>query len=479
MPATESNVSQHTVVIVDDDLDLLDNVRLMLQTRGIRNIVKVSSGNDLLQTLSGTPASVLVLDWIMPGLSGTELLQEVLLAHPDLPVIILTALNDIQTAVECMRQGAFDFITKPVEPNRLVSSIHKAFQINELHYQNRMLKSSLLDDAPARPELFQDVVGGSRKMAAIFRYIESLASSRNPVLITGESGVGKEVIARAIHRASGLTGEFVALNVAGLDDLMFSDTLFGHKKGAFTGANERRDGLLKKAENGTIFLDEIGDLSMDMQLKLLRLVQEKEYYRLGSDALIKTNARIIAATNRNFKALITEGRFRHDLYHRLSNHEFAIPPLRDRTEDILPLLRHFVAQAAASLHKPVPEISPQVWDILSRYQFPGNVRELENKSINAVTMNTSGTLTMKDFPGISAKRIAAGPATSRPFGDETPPVFQMTCNSFPTLEAVERYTIDEALRQNGGNRSSAAEMLGISRMTLIRKIGGKSGGATS
>jgi DNA-binding NtrC family response regulator len=288
--------------------------------------------------------------------------------------------------------------------------------------------------------------------------------------------VGKEVIARAIHRVSGLSGEFVALNVAGLDDLMFSDTLFGHKKGAFTGANERRDGLLKKAENGTIFLDEIGDLSMDMQLKLLRLVQEKEYYRLGSDALIKTNARIIAATNRNFKALIAEGRFRHDLYHRLSNHEFAIPPLRERPEDILPLLRHFVALAAAAQSKPVPDISPQVWDILSRYQFPGNVRELENKTTNAVTMNTSGTLTMKDFPGISAKRVSAGPITSRPLDDETPPVFQMTCNSFPTLEAVERYTIDEALRQNGGNRSSAAEMLGISRMTLIRKISGKSGG---
>lgn len=473
MLATEFNVSNHAVVIVDDDLDLLDKVRLMLLSNGIKNVVKVSSGTELLPTLASKPASVLVLDWVMPGLSGTELLQQVLTAHPDLPVIILTALNDIQTAVECMRQGAFDFITKPVDPNRIISSIHKAFHINDLHRQNRMLKASLLDDSPVCPELFKDIVGCSRKMAAIFRYIESLTSSRNPVLITGESGVGKEVIARAIHRASGLKGEFVALNVAGLDDLMFSDTLFGHRKGAFTGANERRDGLLRKAENGTIFLDEIGDLSMEMQLKLLRLVQEKEYYRLGSDALIKTNARIIAATNRNFKTLITEGRFRHDLYHRLSNHEFAVPPLRERTEDILPLLRHFVAKAAASLQKPMPEISPQLLDILSRYRFPGNVRELENKSINAVTMNTTGTLTMKDFPGISAKRITARPIVPHPQEDENPPVFQMACDNFPTLDAVERYTINEALRQSGGNRSSAAEMLGISRMTLIRKINGK------
>ncbi len=458
-------------MIVDDDLDLLDKVRLMLLTSGIQSVVKVSAGDQVLPTLADTPASVLVLDWVMPGLSGSDLLQQVLRSYPDLPVIILTALNDVQTAVECMRLGAFDFITKPVEPNRLLSSIHKAFQINELHRQNRTLKECLLDDSPTRSEIFGDIVVQSRKMKAIFRYIESLATSRNPVLITGESGVGKEVIAHAIHRTSGLSGEFVALNVAGLDDQMFSDTLFGHKKGAFTGASEGRDGLLKKAENGTIFLDEIGDLSMEMQLKLLRLVQEKEYYRLGSDALIKTNARVIAATNRNFKKMIAEGKFRHDLYHRLSSHEFAIPPLRERTDDIPPLLFHFVNKAAVAQNKPIPEISQQVLDLLPHYPFPGNVRELENKCCNAVTMNRSGLLTMRDFPGISVKAPTSPCGTPPPHEEpKLSSVFLMQFDTFPTLQEVERSTINEALRRSDGNRSTAADLLGIARMTLIRKL---------
>jgi DNA-binding NtrC family response regulator len=464
------DTTNQTVLIVDDDLDLLDKVRLMLLTSGIQRVVKTSSGEEVLPLLADEPASVVVLDWVMPGLSGADLLQQVLRTYPDLPVIILTALNDVQTAVECMRLGAFDFITKPVEPNRLLSSIHKAFQINELHRQNRSLKESLLEDLPARAEMFGDVIVHSRKMKAIFRYIESLATSRNPVLITGESGVGKEVIARAIHRTSGLTGSFVALNVAGLDDHMFSDTLFGHKRGAFTGASEGREGLLKKAENGTIFLDEIGDLSMEMQLKLLRLVQEKEYYRLGSDALIKTNARVIAATNRNFRKMIDDGRFRHDLYHRLSSHEFTIPPLRERIDDVLPLMHHFIARAASAQNKPIPEISPQVLELLPHYPFTGNVRELENKCCNAVAMNMTGTLTLADFPGVTVKTVTSRSRIAPQAENEHPSAFRIQFDRFPTLHAVERYMIDEALKRSDGNRSNAADLLGIARMTLIRKL---------
>lgn len=458
--------NSHTIMAVDDDADLLDKVRLMLHASGFTTVETLTDSTAVLPTLAERPASVLIMDWVMPNLSGTELLPCVLNTYPDMPVIVLTAVNDVQTAVECMRNGAFDFITKPVDPNRLRSSIGKALQIRELSLQNKTLKEYMLEDQPARPEIFSDIVTVSHKMEAIFKYIEALSSSRNPVLITGESGVGKELLARAIHKASGLEGDFVALNVAGLDDDMFADTLFGHRKGAFTGANEARHGLLKKAENGTIFLDEIGDLSMESQIKLLRLLQEKEYYRLGSDALIKSNARIIAATNRTFKALIADGTFRHDLYHRLSSHEFSVPPLRDRREDIPVLLRHFVAESASTLKKQVPVISTQVVETLMHYRFPGNARELKNKVFNAVTINSSGTLSIEDFPGIPAK-----PKTELPQSTGTDKPFSLISADFPTLEAIEQHAITEAMRYAKGNKSLAAELLGISRMTLLRKLG--------
>jgi DNA-binding NtrC family response regulator len=459
---------EHRVLIVDDDADLLDKVRLMLLTGGIKAIDTVNDSAGVLPHLAATQVSVLLLDWVMPGQGGADLLPQILLEYPGLPVIILTAVNEVQTAVECMHKGAFDFITKPVDPSRLISSIYKAFQINELNWQNKTLKECLLDEPPTRPEVFRDIVTASRKMEAIFRYIEALASSRNPVLITGESGVGKELLATAIHRASGLQGEFVALNVAGLDDLMLADALFGHRRGAFTGANEGRDGLLKKAEHGTIFLDEIGDLSLESQLKLLRMLQEKEYYRLGSDALTKTTARVIAATNRDFRKLIREGKFRHDLYHRLCGHEFTVPPLRERREDVPLLLRHFVDRGAARLNKTSPAIAPQLLETLENYDFPGNVRELENKTFNAVTTNSSGTLTMADFPGIK-RLLAAGKQKA------SPPLrkgkaFQVSFARFPTLEAMEQHLIDAALSRARGNKSTAADLLGISRMTLSRKL---------
>ena len=462
----DSRTLQERVLVVDDDADLLSKLRLMLLTASITDIRITTDPRAVAGMLAEEQACVLVMDWIMPGMTGSDLLNQMLAENPGIPVIVLTALNDVQTAVECMRRGAFDFITKPVDPNRFIASVRRAFQMNELNRQNRALRERLLDDAPARAELFGDIVTESRQMERIFRYIEAVAPSSNPVLITGESGVGKELFARAIHRVSGLSGDFVPLNVAGLDDLMFADALFGHRKGAYTGASDARDGLLRKAENGTIFLDEIGDLSLDSQIKLLRLLQEKEYYRLGSDTLCTTNARIVAATNKNFTQLISEGKFRLDLYHRLCGHEFTIPPLRKRPGDIVPLLRRFILRTAQVLEKEPPAIDPQLLEALQRYPFPGNIRELENRTVNAVTANITGTLGLADFPGIHIPPPQRE-KTRITFDPDAPLQFSFT--EFPTLAAVEQLLIDAAMQRTGGNKTAAAELLGVSRMTLTRR----------
>ncbi len=299
-------VVNQSVLIVDDDSDVLDELRLMLMSNGIKCIKTLADGRDVMAELEKNNHSVVLMDWMMPGLTGADLLPLLARRFRHIPVIVITAVNDLQTVVRCIKQGAFDYITKPIDADRLLLTVEKAFHISELANQNKVLRGYLLGEPLARPENFRDLISRSEKMQAIFKLIETIAPSSHPVLVQGETGVGKELIARAIHKSSGFSGPFIALNVAGLDDLMFSDTLFGHKKGAFTGASEPREGLIAKAQGGTLFLDEIGDMTQESQVKLLRLLQEHEYYRLGSDALIKSDARIIAASNHDFATLITQ-----------------------------------------------------------------------------------------------------------------------------------------------------------------------------
>ncbi len=266
----------------------------------------------------------------MPYLSGTELLPTLVADFPDIPVMIMTASDDLETAIECLKMGAFDYLLKPVEPNRLISAIDKALKLNSLRNEVSSLKECLLTGRLEHSEAFSDIITSSQKMHAIFQYVEVISRSRQPILITGETGVGKELMACAIHKLSEPKGAFVTVNVAGLDDMMFSDTLFGHKKGAYTGADQPREGLVGKASGGTLFLDEIGDLSQLSQVKLLRLLQGEEYYPLGSDVLKFTDARILVATNQNLLQLIDQGKFRKDLYYRLCAYQINIPPLRER-----------------------------------------------------------------------------------------------------------------------------------------------------
>lgn len=457
------SAKQH-VVVVDDEPGILQEVSLLLSSSDVPEVVTFSDSRQVLPYLAENLVRTVIVDWVMPNLTGGELLQKLTTEYPQVPVIVMTAMGDVETAVGCMKQGAFDFLTKPVDPNRLVSSVRKALQVADLGNQNRILKDYLLDDRLRCPDAFSGIVTRNKKMRGIFQYIEAIASSRQPVLITGETGVGKELLANAVHRVSGVAGPFISLNVAGLDDFMFSDTLFGHKKGAFTGADSKRDGLISAAAGGTLFLDEIGDLSLASQIKLLRVLQEKEYYRMGSDLLLKSEARIIAASNMNFAELRKAGTFRNDLYFRLCAHEFHVPPLRERLEDLPPLLEYFVEQIAKQQEKAPPSVSSDVISSLEHYRFPGNVRELYNMVHHAVTCSETGLLSSADFVGV--KPVQARTPELPPDANPLLALF----GKFPTIDQVEEYLIEEAMKLAHGNQTIAAEMLGVARPTLNRKL---------
>ena len=457
-----------TILVVDDNIDFLNEVRLMLLSNDISDIITLDSSSDVLAAVEKGGVAVILMDWMMPELSGADLLPILIQRFPHIPVIIMTAVNDVQTVVGCIKQGAFDYITKPIDVNRLLTGINKAFQLNELATQNRKLKDYLMGDTLLKPEIFKDILTANPRMQAIFKIIETMSGTYNPVLVTGETGVGKELIARAIHQSSGLSGPFVALNAAGLDDIMFADTLFGHKKGAFTGAHEQREGLIAKAQGGTLFLDEIGDLGIDSQLKLLRLLQEREYYRLGSDALIKSDARIIAASNCDFEAMMNSGRFRRDLYHRLRNHHIHIPPLRERREDISLMIDSFMLAASRGCGRPLQTINSQARDVLEAYGYPGNVRELKHLIEQAVACNPSPVLDVPDFLSID-NGVSIPKRNLRILRDGNFNL-QASFDAFPSMDTVEQLIIEEALRMTQGNKSMAADLLGISRPTLNRKL---------
>jgi DNA-binding NtrC family response regulator len=459
---TVQTVTQKQMLVVDDEESILTEVSLLLASNDIQHVTTISDSREVLPFIRDHQVSAIILDWMMPNVSGAEILQQIAADCPEIPVVIMTAMGDVETAVTCMKQGAFDFLTKPVDPNRLVATVKKALQVADLGNQNKILKDYLLADKLKNPEAFDRIVTTSKKMRGIFQYIEAIGSSRLPVLITGETGVGKELLARAVHNVSGVKGPFVCLNVAGLDDMMFSDTLFGHKKGAFTGADSHRDGLIATAAGGTIFLDEIGDLNMASQIKLLRLLQEREYYRIGSDLLLKSDARVIAASNADFTALRAEGKFRNDLYFRLCAHEFHVPPLRERLEDVGALVDYFSHMAAEEQGKQMPALGPGVIAALEQQSFPGNVRELYNMVHHAVTINETGIVTPADF-GLK-------PTPSRNLQlDENNP-FLAVFGRFPTVLQAEEYLIAEAMKLTNGNQTAAAEILGLTRPTLNKRL---------
>ncbi|MHC1696838.1 MAG: sigma-54-dependent transcriptional regulator [Geobacteraceae bacterium] len=460
---------QNPILLVDDEEHILNSSRLLLLSSGFSAVLTQSDSREVLPLLEKQPVSVIVLDLHMPKFSGVELLARLVNEYPHIPVILVTANDEVATIVECMRMGAFDYIIKPVEATRLVASVRKAMDHSNLSHEVASLKQRLLSDELQNPAVFAQIATGNKRMRALFQYVEVIAPTLQPTLITGETGTGKELFARAIHDLSGCKGEFIPLNVAGLDDNMFSDTLFGHRKGAFTGAEQNREGMVACAKGGTLFLDEIGDLDNSSQVKLLRLLQEKEYYPVGSDLLRKSDARIVMATNRNLPKLIAEGKFRNDLYYRLCAHQLQIPPLRERLEDIPLLLNHLLSKAAAAMNKKIPAYPPQLVVLLSIYSFPGNVRELEGMVFDALVRHVSGILSMESF------RLATGDVRANAEVEDAPPLegnnpLHALFGHFPTIGEVEDYLINEALKLAKNNQGIAANLLGMNRQTLNKRL---------
>lgn len=460
------------ILVVDDEAAILLAIDTTLQMAGFNNIVTCGDGRQALDLLARQPVEFVLLDLTMPEMDGGELLDIINSEYPAIPVIIVTGAIDVETAVGCMRSGAFDYIVKPVEEERLVAAVHRALSFIELKRENFALKQHILTDTLENPEAFVNIITASKKMLSIFQYIESIAHTTQPVLIRGETGVGKELIARTLHDLSGLTGRFVAVNVAGLDDNVFSDTLFGHVKGAFTGADRHRAGLIEKAGGGTLFLDEIGDLSPASQVKLLRLVQEGEYFPLGLDEAKTSDARIVASTNMDLWRLQETGRFRKDLNYRLRTHRIYIPPLRERKGDIPFLLDHFIELAARSLKVDKPHVPAELTTLLKTYSFPGNVRELQSMVFDAVSRHKGGTLSMAVFRAhlhSHRQRETADGTTAAPLPapEQNRIAFGET---LPSIKEAVRLLVMEAIKRADGNQTIAAGMLGISQQALSKRL---------
>ncbi len=451
------------VLLVDDEAAWLNSFSLSLHSAGITNVITCNDSRKVLELLQAHEVSVVVLDLTMPHLSGDELLPLVVNDHPDLPVIIITGLDQVETAVACMKLGAYDFFTKVAEQNRLTTGVRRAIELGMLRRENSSLKEHFFGDTLKHPEAFSAIMTHNKGMHSIFQYIEAIATTCEPVLITGETGVGKELIARAIHKLSGKQGEFVAMNIAGLDDVMLSDTLFGHRKGAYSGADLNRKGLIATAADGTLFLDEIGDLGPGGQVKLLRLLQEREYYPLGSDVARSTNARMIFATHQNLEELQERGAFRRDLFFRLRTHLVHIPPLRDRLDDLPLLLDLFLEDGAQKLGKKKPAYPRELLILLATYSYPGNVRELQGMVFDALSKHQNYGLSMDVFKAYINRSV---PGVDIPSVAPTGETIFATLDRLPSLKESGKLLVQEALHRTQGNQAIAAQMLGITRQAL-------------
>jgi len=453
------------ILIVDDEPAWLKSFSLTLRScAGINNLLTCQDSRQVMDLLAQGGIGLVLLDLTMPHLSGEALLQQIGESHPEIMTIIVSGMNQLETAVTCMKLGAFDYFVKTDEEDRLVGGVLRAIRILELQQEVRTMSDRMLSRELQHPQAFIDIVTADRGMHDIFTYVEAVAPSSQPLLITGESGVGKELIARAVHILSRCDGPLIAVNVAGLDDTVFADTLFGHVRGAYTGADQARPGMIEQAGGGTLFLDEIGDLSIASQVKLLRLLQEGEYFPLGSDRPKRMNARIVVATHCDLAAKEDAGTFRRDLYYRLCTHHIQIPPLRERTGDIPLLLDYFLGEASKSLGKRKPTPPKELAQILATYRFPGNVRELRGMVHNAVSLHKERILSMDSF----LKAIG----NSRP-EQLLPAQHQNPFKSFerlPTFVEAAELLVEEAISRASGVQAIAARLLGISPPALNKRL---------
>jgi len=475
-----------TVLVVDDDPTQRRLIQAVLDREGYA-VVHAESGGEAIDRLTkGGGADVVLLDLVMPGLSGLEALAEMRTAGVTTPVIVLTANGGIETVVRAMQAGAQDFFVKPVGPERLLVGVRNALQMTQLTAEIGRLKKR----ATGRSS-FDDMVGDSEPMRMVKALGQRAAKSSIPVLITGESGVGKEVIARALHGASDRAGKpFVAVNCGALPANLVESILFGHEKGAFTGAHEKHAGKFVEANGGTLFLDEIGELPLDMQVKLLRALQEGEVDPVGGKRPVKVDVRIVSATNRDPAQQVKEGAFREDLFYRLNVFPIEAPALRERREDIPPLVDHFIARFNVEEGKRVTGCSAETLALLQGYDWPGNVRQLENAVYRALVLADAPLLQPHDFPAISgvavpltapparsptapasgAATTGAHPAHDDPASPDSPVRITDERGHVRTLEQIERDLIQHAIEVYSGHMSEIARRLGIGRSTLYRKV---------
>ena len=443
------------LLIVDDEKNAREGLARALQRT--YEVLLAENGTRALDLLRTRPVDLMLSDVRMPGMDGITLLQRCLaLPHPPI-CIMLTAYGSIELAVEAMKRGAFDFLTKPINLDHLDILLKRALRSRDVEAENRSLHEQL----NAKFGL-ENIIGQSAAMHEVFDTIRQVADSRATVLIEGESGTGKELVAHAIHRLSGRAkGPYVAVHCAALSANLLESELFGHEKGAYTGATERRRGRFELADGGSLFLDEIGEIDAAIQVKILRVLEERNFERVGGQETIETDTRLIAATNRNLRAMVEKGTFREDLFYRLFVVVIRIPPLRERPEDIPLLIQHFLQQSAKENNRTIEAITPDALHVLSAYPWPGNVRELRNAIERMVVLTRSPRITLRDVPAeIRDNKTAVTASVAMPTPG-APPL---------SIDEAEKNLIAKALKATNGNRTLAAKQLGISRRTLHRKL---------
>jgi len=439
------------ILIIDDEESIRDSMGQVLRKEGYKAKAAVE-GKEGLRLFASETFHVVFLDLKLPGIKGMDILSRIKETNPETPVIIITGYASIESAVEAMKRGAFDYMAKPFTPEELRVVTGRALEGRKLLYENIYLRQEL----EAKVE-FEMVVGKSKIMRDVLDIVHRVSPTESTVLITGESGTGKELIAREIHRHSlRRNAPFVVVDCGALVETLFESELFGHVKGSFTGAHETKHGRFEVADGGTIFFDEISNIGLNIQAKLLRVIQEREINRIGSSKPIKVDVRILAATNENLADLVRKEKFREDLFYRLSVVPIQLPPLRDRKEDIPLLVEHFLHKYNKKVKKNIATFSPRAVKALTEYDWPGNIRELENTIERAVVLSKGNGIELEDlmYHGISASPTALGPVGGK----------------YKTLEEMEKEYIKVVLRAQLGNKTRAADVLGIDRKTLWAKI---------
>jgi len=442
------------VFVFDDDADSLQSVAAALRRDGFE-VHPFADPKEGLARLAAEGGDVVVTDLRMPGLTGLEVLRHVAKTHPGVPVVVLTAFGSVEGAVEAVRSGASDFLLKPVEIPRLRAAVFKAVKERGMRREIERLREEV-----GRPAGVEGIVGASRSMEEMLQKIRLVAPTRMNVLITGESGTGKELVARAIHRLSPRRDHpFLPLNCAAIPETLLESELFGYEKGAFTGATASRPGKLESAEGGTLFLDEVGDVSLGIQSKLLRAIEQKEVLRVGGSQVLRVDVRILAATNQDLKGRVEEKAFREDLFYRLNVFNIVVPPLRDRREDIPRLCDHFLAGIGQENGIPPKMLSPAALKAMLAYRWPGNVRQLRNALETATLVSQGQSIESGDLPP-EVNQGVIPPSSTEP----------IPLPASRTLTEIERDAIRDALAKTGGNKTQAAKLLGIGLRTLHRKV---------